>query len=55
MLQNFAYYAQIMLHMQARILHKSDNSFLLSYIYLAKSQNHEYQYTLYACTYVSSK
>ena len=32
MLQNFAYYAQIMLHMKASILHKFNISFLLSYL-----------------------
>ena len=31
MLQNFANYAQIMLHMYASILHKFNISFLLSY------------------------
>ena len=32
MLQNFAYYAQIMLHMQANILHEFNTTFLLSYL-----------------------
>ena len=52
MLQNFAYYAQIMLHMYASILHTSLHKFNISFFLPYKIMSFS---SLYLCSYLFSK